>query len=622
MTVQTSPQTLESRVPAGTRLNGIYEIDQTIASGGMGDIYKGHAIHTGDVVAIKILRLEFADNEAALALFRKEGSALHNLQHEAIVRYFLCSVDPGLQRPYLAMEFVEGQPLSQLLKQGPLAFEAVQTLARRVALGLNAAHARGVIHRDVAPDNIIIPGGDVGRAKIIDFGIARSTLFGDGTVIGGGFAGKYNYVSPEQLGLFGGEVTPKSDIYSLGLTLVEALTGHPIDMSGSQVQIIEKRRKLPDLGGLDMRIRPLLEKMLQPDPANRPESMMVIANWMSNGTASQYGSEIAATAHPDARVAAGRSSAKAKGNLWRVGGLAAAAIVVVAGGAIYFLAPRVIGQPPGSTPSQTAVPAGPNVGGEKKSPAPPPPLNNPGTPAAAPSGQAALPGAKPTPPPAPAAVGTPAAPPPSTDVGQIEKIRQFVATYDGGDCFFITPISVGVKTARIEGYGTSTSPFEALDQAFKRVAGFEADIGLRQVVPAQCPAVSFLGQLRGQAAGAPRLEINATDLRSGQNLTGTVDGYGNRHIELLLISDDGSVYNLSRLLKDSADRKIFNLRMQLTNATQPEPQILIAIATMSPMSTLSSTQPVGAATLFPAVLAEAARTGQTISAAAKYFKLK
>jgi serine/threonine-protein kinase len=78
---------------------------------------------------------------------------------------------------------------------------------RRIAAGLQVAHECGIIHRDVSPDNIILPGGDVSRAKIIDFGIARSTQLSDGTVIGSGFAGKYNYVSPEQLGLFGGDVS-------------------------------------------------------------------------------------------------------------------------------------------------------------------------------------------------------------------------------------------------------------------------------------------------------------------------------------------------------------------------------------------------------------------------------
>jgi len=190
-----------ARLAPGTQLNGIFEIDRRIASGGMGEIYRGHAIETGDPVAIKVMRTDLADNETALALFRKEASALHHIHHEAIVRYYIFSNDPGTRRHYLAMEFVDGEPLSEILRRGPLPFDDVQLLQRRIASGLHAAHQHGIIHRDVSPDNIIVPGDDVSRAKIIDFGIARSTHLGERTIIGSGFAGKYNYVSPEQVGL-------------------------------------------------------------------------------------------------------------------------------------------------------------------------------------------------------------------------------------------------------------------------------------------------------------------------------------------------------------------------------------------------------------------------------------
>ena len=268
-----------ARLTQGTRLNGIFEIDQHIASGGMGEIYRGHAIETGDAVAIKVMRSDLADNTLALALFRKEASALHYIQHDAIVRYYVFSLDPGIGRHYLAMEFVDGQPLSDLLKSGPLTFEAALNLLERLAGGLAAAHQHGIIHRDLSPDNILISGGEVGRAKIIDFGIARSTRSNDGTIIGSGFAGKFNYVSPEQLGLFGGDVTAKSDIYSLGLVIAECLSGRPIDMGGSQFEVLEKRRTVPDLKMIDARLRPLIERMLQPDPKDRPESMAAVAAW-------------------------------------------------------------------------------------------------------------------------------------------------------------------------------------------------------------------------------------------------------------------------------------------------------------------------------------------------------
>ncbi|PZN94506.1 MAG: serine/threonine protein kinase, partial [Hyphomicrobiales bacterium] len=268
-------------VSVGTTLNGIYEIERLIAVGGMGEVYKGRAIQTGDAVAIKMIRPEMARDEAALALFRREAAALHNLYNEAIVRYYVFTIDPVTQSPYLAMEFVDGQPLSERIKEGPLSLEEVDVLRRRIAPGLHAAHLLGIVHRDVSPDNIILPGGNIARAKIIDFGIARSSILGEGTVIGSGFAGKYNYVSPEQLGLFGGDVTGRSDMYSFGLVLAEALAGKALDMGGTQVQILDKRRRVPDLSGIDGRIKPLLTRMLAADPADRLADMSEVAAWAS-----------------------------------------------------------------------------------------------------------------------------------------------------------------------------------------------------------------------------------------------------------------------------------------------------------------------------------------------------
>ncbi|TIQ34711.1 MAG: serine/threonine protein kinase [Mesorhizobium sp.] len=261
----------------GTQLSGIYELDERIASGGMGEVYRGHNIQTGDHVAIKIVLPEFARDQTILSLFRKEASILNHLSHDAVVRYHVFTIDPGIGRPYLAMEFVDGQSLFDVMRRGPMSPPDVRRLCHRLASGLSAVHQAGAVHRDLSPDNIILPGGRVERAKIIDFGIARSANVGGETLIGGKFAGKYNYVSPEQLGLYGGEVSEQSDIYSLGLVLAAALRGKPLDMSGSQFEVVEKRRAVPDLSDIDPDFRALIEAMLQPDPRDRPASMAEIA---------------------------------------------------------------------------------------------------------------------------------------------------------------------------------------------------------------------------------------------------------------------------------------------------------------------------------------------------------
>ncbi|PTE10898.1 serine/threonine-protein kinase [Mesorhizobium helmanticense] len=261
----------------GTQLSGIYELDERIASGGMGEVYRGHNIQTGDHVAIKIVLPEFARDQTILSLFRKEASILNHLSHDAVVRYHVFTIDPGIARPYLAMEFVDGESLFDVMRRGAMRTEEVRKLCHRLASGLSAVHQAGAIHRDLSPDNIILPGGRVDRAKIIDFGIARSATVGGETLIGGKFAGKYSYVSPEQLGLFGGDVSEQSDIYSLGLVLAAALRGKPINMGGSQFEIVEKRRTVPDLSDIDADFRDIVEAMLQPDPRDRPISMADIA---------------------------------------------------------------------------------------------------------------------------------------------------------------------------------------------------------------------------------------------------------------------------------------------------------------------------------------------------------
>jgi hypothetical protein len=267
------------QLPVGTILNDLYQIDGFLAQGGMGELYRGHTLETGDAVAIKLIRPELAKNEAYLTLFRKEASALSRINHQTIVRYYVFSLEPKLKRHFMAMELVQGESLSELLNKGPMKSADVRSLSMRLASGLQAAHDQGIVHRDVSPDNIIIQDGNLSHARIIDFGIARSTRPTHTTIVGDGFAGKHNYVSPEQVGLFGGDITEKSDIYSLGLVLVQCLRGRPIDMGGTWFEMVEKRTRLPDVSDVDRAFRLLLKQMLQPDPAKRLARMEEVLNW-------------------------------------------------------------------------------------------------------------------------------------------------------------------------------------------------------------------------------------------------------------------------------------------------------------------------------------------------------
>lgn len=269
-------------VTTGTQIIGTYEIEQLISSGGMGEVYRGRNIHNGEPVAIKIVLPSLAHDPKIVALFQKEAMVLGRLSHDAIVRYHVFTNDPVIGRPSLVMEFVAGTALGDQLDRGPMPLEDVKVLLRRLASGLDKAHKAGVVHRDLSPDNVILEDGQVEHAKIIDFGIAKSSTIGGGTLLQGQFAGKFNFVSPEQLGAFGGTVDGRSDIYSLALLIAAACRGKLMDMGSSIVDAVGKRASVPDLQGVPPEMQPLLAHMLQPDPANRPDSMAAVIMMLDN----------------------------------------------------------------------------------------------------------------------------------------------------------------------------------------------------------------------------------------------------------------------------------------------------------------------------------------------------
>ena len=591
-------------LPAGTSLNGIYAIDEMIGAGGMGEVYRGHEVQTGATVAIKMLLPDMAENEAALALFRREAAALLNLHHDAIVRYFLFTVEPTLQRPYLAMEFIDGRSLSDTLEIGPLPYEEVVGLVRRVATGFHVAHERGLVHRDVSPDNIILPRGGVSRAKIIDFGIARSTAVGDPTIIGDGFAGKHNYVSPEQVGLYGHNVTFKSDIYSFGLVLFYATTGHKLDMGGSQFQLVEKRRKVPDLSQVDTRLQPLLERMLQPDPAERPASMAEIAAWsLPEGRAAvptpppaRPATPLRGSASPDPRKSVRRR------DIWFRSLVASIALCLIGSGVYAFYV--LVWSDPGKSPPLPPPKLSQNASLPKSDPTPP---ARPQEPAKKTDTQAALP-----------KTPGPATTPPAN---RLDSIRSYLDQYNGGDCFLVVPVAISQNAAILEGFGSSPAPFDAFAQAFRGEQGFNASVGMRRIAQPQCPAIKFVSDLHVDRARAPRINLDNVELKGGDVLSGTVENFSNRAIELLLITDNGQVQNLSSLLKPGTDSMSFTIGLQ-RNQPDAAPQLLMAIASSRALESLRSPQPVAADIFFPQALKDVKAANIPVTATARFFTLE
>lgn len=194
-----------------------YEILGKIGTGGMADVYKAKDHKLNRFVAVKVLKPEFREDTTFIRKFRSEAQAAAALTHPNIVNVFDVGDDEGVY--YIVMELIEGITLKEYIsKKGKLSIKEATSIAIQVSMGLETAHSHGVIHRDVKPQNIII--STDGKVKVTDFGIARAA---SSNTISSNVMGSVHYSSPEQVR--GGYSDEKSDIYSLGITLYEMVTG-------------------------------------------------------------------------------------------------------------------------------------------------------------------------------------------------------------------------------------------------------------------------------------------------------------------------------------------------------------------------------------------------------------
>jgi tetratricopeptide (TPR) repeat protein len=205
-----------------------------------------------------------------------------------------------------------------------------------------------------------------------------------------------------------------------------------------------------------------------------------------------------------------------------------------------------------------------------------------------------------------------------------ERTTEFLTAYDGGDCFFITPerLSEDPQARDVDGLGRAEAPFNILSYEFQRQFGFDAAIGLHRVTAEQCPAVNFLFRTRNQPGTAPRLDIVTTGLTQNTPvLSGFVAAAGDRHVELLLITEDGFVLSATHDLKPTSNGKTFSVKLGKTPGP-PGPQLVFAIASSKPLAALNL-PPDGsrAEQVFAQVLTEAAQRSLTINVSTKYFVL-
>lgn len=280
------------RVSIGSVLNHIYEVRRFLARGGMGEVYEGVNVNTDERVAIKVILPHLAADPNVQAMFRKEARTLTRLSHPALVQYRVLAIEPTLGVLYIVTEFVDGVGLDEMIGKIRPSQPELLALIRRLAEGLRVAHDLGAIHRDISPDNILLPGGRIETATIIDFGIAKDLDASHATIVGDGFAGKLAFVAPEQFGDFGREIGPWTDIYSLGLVMLALAGGKNADMGSTLVEAVDKRRAGPDLSVLPATLRPLFGKMLAPNPKDRFRTM---AEVMQEITALETGVPTATT---------------------------------------------------------------------------------------------------------------------------------------------------------------------------------------------------------------------------------------------------------------------------------------------------------------------------------------
>lgn len=277
-----APDIANGRIQVGDLLNHIFEVKRLIARGGMGEVYEGINVNSDERVAIKVILPVLAADPNVQAMFRKEAKTLTRLSHPALTRYRVLAHEPRLGVLYIVTDYIDGSILSDALATMVVEPDGLASLLHRLAEGLRVAHDLGAVHRDIAPDNVLLDGGQLSGATIIDFGIAKDLDPSKGTIVGDGFAGKLNYVAPEQLGDFGREIGPWSDIYSLALVILAVASGRAVDMGATLVEAVDKRRSGVDVSAAPERLRPVLEAMLRPNPRDRLRSMTDVIAALDN----------------------------------------------------------------------------------------------------------------------------------------------------------------------------------------------------------------------------------------------------------------------------------------------------------------------------------------------------
>jgi len=609
-----APAGAQSELAEGTVINNNYRIQTALKSGGMGEVYRGVEVGTEDPVAIKAIRPDLIRDVQASDMFRREARTLRLLHDDAIVRYYNYVHDRDLDRYFLVMEFIDGIPLSDHIRQyGALPVDAGRTLLERLAKGLAKAHAKGVVHRDLSPDNVMLASGIISEARLIDFGIAKSQTIAEGT-IAGQFAGKFKYVAPEQLGHFGGVMGPAVDIYGLALLMAAALRGKPLDMGGSIVEAVEARRSIPNLGQIPAEFRPLLSHMLEPDPSHRPGTMRDVLHFLDNPASLpvQYFRDGLAPpeAAPGSRTSTGPLSLPPQASVPDLQvPITARSAHLPSYAPIHTAAPQ--GAPLQDEPRRgralwalvtCVVVAGGGWYGWHSG-------------ALAPVFAAFDPAAE-------VAQVDPDAPAQLPEVSG-ETREGFLALFDTGPCSLSTRLATGLNAGRVETYSAREAGFEGLPAAYEERFGARPSLLPRVVTADQCAAVEFARSLQGRWPEPVAMTLSADKAASNSALQARLHARPGQSLWTVLITPTGGVYNLTQRLKDTGNGT-YSLDFGLTLAAGAEaaPQLVLAVASDAPLARTAIVRDgAQAAKALPDVLDDIRQKGTSASAALAYVLL-
>ena len=256
---------------------GDYHIQSLLGRGAMAEVYLATDRRNGNNVALKVLSGGFGNAEARLSRFQREARAIALTNHENVVAIY--EVGTYNRTPFIAMEYVDGPTLRELLDQGSLAPSTARDLARQIASGLKAAHQCGIVHRDLKPENVMI--GQDGTVKILDFGLSKPlsrSVDEDGTdhalTLPGTILGTLEYMSPEQAG--GNPVDYRADQFAFGAILYEMLSGTGAfrgDGAAKVLAAVTKGEPAPLEDSVPRALREVVARALSKDPDERFESM-------------------------------------------------------------------------------------------------------------------------------------------------------------------------------------------------------------------------------------------------------------------------------------------------------------------------------------------------------------